>query len=224
MSLPTIEAYSLPTVDDLPPARVAWQVDPSRAVLLVHDMQQHFVAPFDADAGPLGTVVANLAGLIGDAREAGIPVVYSAQPAAQTPRQRGLLQDFWGSGIVDARAAAVIPELAPAETDIVLTKWRYSAFQRTDLAAILAERGRDQLVIGGIYAHIGVQATACEAFMQDVQAFVVADAVADFSGEHHTQALRFVADRCARVLTTAQTREAFCADPVPVAAAPVLPG
>jgi bifunctional isochorismate lyase / aryl carrier protein len=56
-----------------------------------------------------------------------------------------------------------------------------------------AERGRDQLVGTGVYAHIGCQATAVEAFMRDVRAFLVADAVAEFSRRHHDQACEYVA-------------------------------
>jgi len=204
MSLPTIPSYPLPSAPDLPTSRVAWEPDPARAALLVHDMQEHFVRPFGDAVQPLKTAVTNLADLIASARQAGVPVIYTAQPPAQSPQQRGLLQDFWGSGLQDADAAEVIEQLSPAAADIRLTKWRYSAFQRTDLAQLLTESGRDQLVIGGIYAHIGIQATACEAFMQDIQPFVVADAIADFTVEHHTQALEYLADRCARVITTGQ--------------------
>ncbi|MFA7766234.1 isochorismatase family protein [Streptomyces sp. NRRL S-448] len=92
--------------------------------------------------------------------------------------------------------------LAPGPDDTVLTKWKYSAFVRTDLLERLRARGRDQLVITGVYAHIGVLMTVCDAWMQDVQAFVVADAVADFSAREHRMALEWAAGRCA-VVTTA---------------------
>jgi bifunctional isochorismate lyase/aryl carrier protein len=46
--------------------------------------------------------------------------------------------------------------------------------------------------------------TACDAWMRDIQAFVVADAVADFGPDDHLQALRWAARSSARV-TTADT-------------------
>ena len=82
-----------------------------------------------------------------------------------------------------------------------MTKWRYSAFQRTNLRERLQAMGRDQLVITGIYTHIGCLTTAVEAFMQDVQPFLVADATADFSRAEHVAALHWAAGRCARVVT-----------------------
>ncbi|MBY5232276.1 Isochorismatase, partial [Bacillus paranthracis] len=64
------------------------------------------------------------------------------------------------------------------------------------------EQGRDQLIICGIYAHIGCLLTACEAFMDGIQPFFVADAVADFSLEHHKQALEYASNRCAVTTST----------------------
>ncbi|MFY1638089.1 isochorismatase family protein [Solwaraspora sp. WMMB335] len=200
--IPDIAPYRVPSATELPPVQVSWQVDWNRAVLLVHDMQQHFVRSFPADDEPLRTTVANIARLRHRCRRAGAPVVYSVQPPGQTFDQRGLLADFWGAGIQDDAGAAVIDALEPGAEDTLMTKWRYSAFHRTRLAQLLRESGRDQLVVCGVYAHIGVQETAADAFMHDVRPFVAGDAVADFSRREHDTALSYLAARCAVVAAT----------------------
>ncbi|GGM15608.1 hypothetical protein GCM10010129_69780 [Streptomyces fumigatiscleroticus] len=203
MALPAIAPYPLPTGDELPAGRVSWTVDPARAVLLVHDLQQHFLNAFPAGGQPLTGMLANTARLLKEFRRLGAPVVYSTQKGGQTPGERGLQLDFWGPGVADDPEALAVPEsVAPEDGDTVLTKWRYSAFVRTELEELLRRTGRDQLVIVGVYAHIGVLMTAADAWMRDVRAFVVADAVADFSREDHDMALRWAAGRCAVVTTT----------------------
>ncbi|MFF6883870.1 isochorismatase family protein [Streptomyces sp. NPDC012421] len=203
MSLPAVAPYPMPRPGELPANRVDWTVDPDRAVLLVHDLQNHFLAPFDDGAEPLTALLGNLDLLRKEAARLGVPVVYTAQPGGQTREQRGLQQDFWGPGVPDdPHAVAVADAAGPGPDDILLTKWKYSAFVRTDLLELLREQGRDQLVITGVYAHIGVLMTACDAWMRDIRAFVVADAVADFSEREHRMALEWAAGRCA-VVTTA---------------------
>ncbi|AZM53805.1 isochorismatase [Streptomyces sp. WAC 01529] len=203
MALPAITPYPMPSADELPANRVDWKVDPSRAVLLVHDLQNYFLSAYDRDASPVPELLAHVAELKRRADRLGVPVLHTAQPGGQTPEERGLQQDFWGPGLpADEQAAAIAPEIGPAPAETILTKWKYSGFVRTDLLERLREQGRDQLVITGVYAHIGVLMTACDAWMQDIQAFVVADAVADFSADDHAMALRWAAGKCAVVTTT----------------------
>lgn len=203
MSLPTISPYPMPEWADLPQNRVSWIPDPKQTVLLIHDMQKYFLAPYAAGTSPVTELIRNIRSLKQHCDAVGIPVIYSAQPGNQSPEQRGLLVDFWGPGMeANPDQAEMVAELAPGDNDLVMTKWRYSAFQRTDLLELLHRQQRDQLIVCGVYAHIGCLLTACEAYMQDVQPFFVADAVADFSEEYHRMALTYVAERCGITTTT----------------------
>ncbi|MDT9701310.1 isochorismatase family protein [Streptomyces sp. P17] len=200
--IPPITDYPMPTADQLPANTAHWTVDPARAVLLVHDMQRYFLRAFP-EGGCRDTLVANAARLRRRCAGLGVPVAYTAQPGGMTEQERGLLKDFWGSGMtVRPEDRQVHERLAPADGDWTLVKWRYSAFFRSGLLERLRAEGRDQLVLCGVYAHVGVLVTAIEAYSHDIQTFLAADAVADFSAEHHQQALHYAAGRCAMVRTT----------------------
>ncbi|WP_041054805.1 isochorismatase family protein [Vibrio owensii] len=203
MAIPSISGYPLSKA--IPENRVNWSVDPQRAVLLIHDMQQYFLNFYDVESELIQTLTRNIQTIKQTCIDAGIPVVYTAQPGDQKQEDRALLTDFWGPGLkADDSITRIFPALAPTEQDIVYTKWRYSAFQRTPLKAMMDETGRDQLIIVGIYAHIGCLQTAAEAFMTDIQAFMVSDAVADFSESDHEMALNYVSGRCGYVLDKQQ--------------------
>ncbi|MFE4535252.1 isochorismatase family protein [Streptomyces scopuliridis] len=196
-----IPAYPLPTAAELPISTARWTPDPSRAALLVHDMQRYFLAPFPSEIRE--PLVRHCALLRERCAALGVPVFYTAQPGGMTDEERGLLKDFWGPGMrVDPVDRQIVTALAPRPADQVLTKWRYSAFFRSDLLAQLRAQGRDQLIVCGVYAHVGVLATALEAFTNDIQPFLVADAVGDFSAEYHRLALDYAAARCSVVTTT----------------------
>lgn len=202
MALPGIAPYDLPTESQLPAPRGPWQPQRDRLALLVHDMQRYFCRPYP-DGAPLVPVVANIARLIASARAGGVPVFYTAQKGDQFRPDRGLQADLWGPGM-SARPEhqAILPQLAPQPGDIVLEKHRYSAFQRSNLADLMRARGRDHLLITGIYAHIGCLATAAEAFQRDIQPFAVADAQADFDRARHDMAMGWVAGVCGGVIST----------------------
>ncbi|MGN9911764.1 isochorismatase family protein [Phytohabitans sp. LJ34] len=203
MSIPTIAPYPMPTVAQLRPGPAEWRADPRRAVLLIHDMQRYFFSFFPPDRSPAKHLLANIGELRSTAAALGIPVVFTVQPGQVSRADRGLLYDVWGEGMSDAaEARGVVEEISPGPGDLVVTKCRYSAFHRTGLAAHLAAVGRDQLIVCGVFAHIGCLLTACDAYSHDIQPFLVADAVADFTAEDHLMALDYAARRCAVTATT----------------------
>ncbi|HEY1488266.1 MAG TPA: isochorismatase family protein [Micromonosporaceae bacterium] len=203
MAIPSIAPYPMLTDADIPADALLWRCESQRAALLIHDMQRYFLAPFPPAVPPLSTLMTNVARITTAARAAGLPVIYTAQPGGMTPRQRGLLADVWGPGMsTDPSERQIVEELTPAPGDMVLTKWRYSAFSRSPLEELLARHQRDQLIICGVYAHVGCLMTACDAFTRDIQPFLVIDAMADFDAGYHQLAVRYAAERCARTLTS----------------------
>ncbi|MBD3832049.1 isochorismatase family protein [Brevundimonas bullata] len=203
--LPTVPAYALPSEAEIPASRAQWTLERDRAALLVHDMQGYFLRPYASDAEPLPGLISHIVRLIAAARAAGVPVFYTAQHGDQDRRDRGLQADLWGPGMSRAPEHEDIrPELAPAPGDFPLVKHRYSAFQRSNLETLMRARRRGQLIVCGVYAHIGCQLTAAEAFQRDIEPFFVADAVGDFSREKHMEAVAWAAAVCAVATSTAR--------------------
>lgn len=201
--IPQINEYKIPSCTT--PNVANWTVDVDRAVLLFHDMQNYFLRPFAQSMDPISALIKNSIKLKKKCESHGVPVAYTAQPGDMTQEERGLLKDFWGPGMKSSdEDRQIISPLSPSQDDWLLTKWRYSAFVKTDLLKRLKETGRDQIIICGVYAHVGILTTALEAFSSDIQSFIVSDATADFTHEDHSMALDYAAKRCSMVVTTEQ--------------------
>ncbi len=65
----------------------------------------------------------------------------------------------------------------------------------------------NQLIITGVYSHIGCMATALDALMRDIQVFFVGDAVGDFSLDFHMSSIATVGNCCGQISLTDMLRE-----------------
>lgn len=195
----------MPGEDACKENKADWTLDRSRSALLVHDMQTFWLDRF-VDPKPL---VQNIARMVRVARSHDIPILYSKGEKVRNRAERGLALDLWGPGIntregISDADADIVPELAPMATDYCVTKAKYSAFFETDMAKILRSTGRTQLIVTGVFAHHGCLATALDAFMRNIQVFMLADATADYTIEQHEMALAYVAETSGIISTTSR--------------------
>ncbi|WP_381803617.1 isochorismatase family protein [Streptomyces niveus] len=61
--------------------------------------------------------------------------------------------------------------------------------------------GRDQPVVCGVYGHVGILATALDAYSNDLEVFPPGDAIGDLSAADHRRTPEYTARCCAAVTT-----------------------
>ncbi|XAO72486.1 MAG: hypothetical protein AAYR33_02010 [Acetobacteraceae bacterium] len=100
MAIPKITSYPLPQWEQTRrekgvKPRVNWVIDPSRAALLIHDMQDYFLSFYDGDAPLVRGMIAHIEGLRAKCRALGCR--YSTPPSQRVRAwRRALLTDMWG--------------------------------------------------------------------------------------------------------------------------------
>jgi len=82
----------------------------------------------------------------------------------------------------------LIPELP--RPDYELDKPRFSAFHGTPLEVLLRSLDIDTVVLTGIVTHGGVEATARDALIRDLEVVILEDCVAAFDEDLHLASLR----------------------------------
>jgi ureidoacrylate peracid hydrolase len=193
------------------------KVDPGLAALVVIDMSNDLVDPAGKTAVRSGrpieharAIIPGLERLVAAARKAGVPVVF----IAHTTLHDGASDSGpW----LDARSRAtfsvldlcvdgtwgqeIIAELAPQPGDLVVKKYRYSAFAGTDLDLLLRARKRGAVIVVGVSTNVCVEATAREAFSHDYYVVIPADGVASWDMELHRATLASAGHRYAAVTT-----------------------
>ncbi len=121
------------------------------------------------------------------ARTAGEPVVYLTDNHLPDDAEFAM---FPPHAIAGTEGAAIVPELAPRDGEVVIPKRRYSGFFGTDLDITLRERGVDTLRLVGDCTNICVLYTAADARNLGYAVEVVHDGVTSFDAEAHAFALR----------------------------------
>ena len=208
-------------------APFAYRFDPAAAALIVIDMQRDFIEPggFGAalgnDVTRLKAILPATGRLIDAARMACIPVIHTREchkpdlsdcPPAK--RERGApdlrIGDEGPMGrilVSGEPGAEIVPELAPANGEIVIDKPGKGAFYATDLSEHLDRLGVKSLIFAGVTTEVCVQTTMREANDRGFECLLAEDATESYFPEFKAAALEMIRAQGAIVGWTATVAE-----------------
>lgn len=181
-------------------------IDSRTTALVLIDLQQSVVA-LPLAPRPASEVVANCVRLLGRFRALGSAVVLVRVAFLDDRDRLNLPVDAQPPGRIGR--SELVPEVGPAEGDIVITKRQWGAFYGTELDLQLRRRGIRTIVIGGIATNFGVESTARDAFERGYAQVFAEDAMSSLSAEAHRFAVTVVFPRIGRVRSTDEILQAL---------------
>ncbi|MEI3605014.1 isochorismatase family cysteine hydrolase [Pseudogracilibacillus sp. SE30717A] len=147
----------------------------------------------------LDDVLAKTKDVIKACREVDIPIIYTRQINRhdQIGLSKGepLCEDgtpFYYS--TSKENHEIIDEVAPDENDIVIDKYRWSAFHETSLDLILRSIGVKHIIIGGVVSDGCVMTTVFDAYFRDYQVHLVKDMCTTSNEGAHMSSLMIMAN------------------------------
>ena len=191
-------------------------VDPAHTALVVIDMQRDFVEPdglfasLGVDVSMYGASRPVLAGLLDGARRASTLVIHVQNTAlpdrmSDSPaqirfnlrmhaayRQNGAPLRY---SVPGTRGHDFVDDLAPFDDELVVRKYRSSAFFGTNLDLLLRSNGIKTVVVGGCTTEGCVESTARDAMFSDFYVVIATDAVASDDREQHEASLLLMRHR-----------------------------
>ena len=191
------------------------RLDRDRTALVVYDACRRALTPADAARRTaMRPVLEAWVRLIGAARAAGLPIVYTTPVSRQDGADVVLLPTDLSAesgapsltNCVEGSHDAEFPEeIAPRREDYVFLKRRPSAFHGTGVAELLRMLRRDSIVIGGGATNRGVETSVREAFSHDLRVVVVRECCWSGDAQAHAYSLDRSMKMYAQVRTLDQT-------------------
>jgi nicotinamidase-related amidase len=190
--------------------------DPRHAALLLVDMQRDFVAA-DGLFASLGIslsmyaeVRSRLAGLLAAARQHGVLVVHVQNTALPDRMSDSPAQIRFNLRMHEAARAGGPPlrytvpgtpgyefveDLKPLPNELVVAKYRSSAFWGTNLELLLRSNGIETVIVGGCTTEGCVESTARDAMFCDHYAVIAEDCVGSDDKEQHDASMLLMRHR-----------------------------
>ncbi|WP_422370811.1 cysteine hydrolase family protein [Hoeflea sp.] len=187
-------------------------LDPSRAALVVIDMQRDFIEPggfgdaLGNDVSRLTAIVPTVAALIALFRENGLPVIHTREahkpdlsdcpPAKRLRGKPGLrIGDDGAMGrilIAGEPGNQILAELEPADGELAIDKPGKGMFWATGLHETLQDRGITQLVFAGVTTEVCVQTSMREANDRGYECLLIEDATESYFPEFKASAIEMI--------------------------------
>jgi nicotinamidase-related amidase len=210
------------TSSDLGPGRAVQAADYARAgfgqelepgtrpALLVVDPARAYIDPDCPLYAGVEENVEAMRTLVGSARAAGIPVVFTEVRLRADGADAGVF--FRKSGTLVAFCEGspfgeLIDGLTPAEGELLVTKKYASAFFGTSLSSYLTSLGVDTVLIAGLSTSGCVRATTLDTMQHGFIPIVVEDAVGDRDPEIHSSNLFDMQQKMAEVWPLARAQD-----------------
>lgn len=198
-------------------------IEPRHCALVLIDMQKDFMEP-DFAFGRLGVDLSmypemrpRAAQLLSEARRASVVVVHVQMAAlpgrmsdspAQIRFNLRMHESFREDGpplrytVPGSEGHEFIAEMTPLDGELVVAKYRSSAFWGTNLAQLLRSNGVETIVFAGITTEGCVESTARDAMFDDFYVVVVEDCVASDDRAQHDASMLLMRHRFDMAIST----------------------
>jgi nicotinamidase-related amidase len=191
-------------------------VDPSHTALLIIDMQRDFCCAggsFDrlgVDLSMYPPVIDRIGGLLQGARQSGVLPIFiqmtvlpnrASESPAQIRFNLRLHDGHHGQSeplaytLDGSEGQRFVPGLEPQDGELVVKKYRSSAFWGTNLALLLRSNDIKSVVVSGCTTEGCVESTARDAMFSDYYVVLATDAVASDDKRQHDASMYLMAHR-----------------------------
>ncbi|HEY5544036.1 MAG TPA: isochorismatase family cysteine hydrolase [Candidatus Binatia bacterium] len=176
-----------------------WPITVNNTALIVVDMQNIWVHPRGARYLPMSEdIVPKIQELLRFCRLRQVPVIYLHTTKRKDLADAGIFADIkpqthdadddW-SNFEGSPGAELYEPVKPAESDIVVKKFRYSGFYGTQLENLLRALRRDTIAIAGVATNVCCDSTARDGAMRDFKVLFLSDCNASFSQQEQEATL-----------------------------------